>query len=300
MLPREYRHQPEILPVAGRLFLKSAQKLCHATDRGLGMWRVVHEGARVFRGWRDCPIEGPDGKPFWIDLRDGGFAWLVSGYRTISLEPSLTRLAPDAVALDIGANIGTVTRLLSGRLPNGQVYAFEPSPDNFRRLARNCAEIPNVNCERRALGATTGKVAFSSDDIPSDLRSMRADGNGSSSSVDCVRLDDWCRENNLRRLDLIKIDVEGFEEDVLVPAEEVLRRFRPVVIFEYIWHFAEQRSAYKGKALFPLFERLGYKVRRLDQLGREATDMTSESGTHEYLTNDFIAIPANPAAAPPG
>jgi hypothetical protein len=63
-----------LLPTPGRWLLRLAQQAVLAAGRGMGLWRLIDQGARVFRNWSDCPVVGPDGEPFWIDLRKGGFA----------------------------------------------------------------------------------------------------------------------------------------------------------------------------------------------------------------------------------
>jgi FkbM family methyltransferase len=142
---------------------------------------------------------------------------------------------PEAVIFDVGANIG-LTSVLFAQCA-AAVYAFEPSKDAYPALQqtlranniRNCRTFP---C---ALGAAQGRLRFC-DDATSASASHLVDGGSLGSStyeVDVTTLDAVVAREQLQRLDLIKIDVEGVEGDVLRGAAESLERFRPTVFVEF-------------------------------------------------------------------
>ena len=69
-----------------------------------------------------------------------------------------TVLFPGAVAVDAGANIGIYSRFFSGCVGlTGVVHAFEPSPENFRRLRSATGKLPNVCLSRAAVGERSGR-----------------------------------------------------------------------------------------------------------------------------------------------
>jgi FkbM family methyltransferase len=276
-----------ILPTPGRVWLEAAVAIVRMTGRGLRLWQLIHYGSAVYPSWRDCPTMGPDGKPFWIDLRRTQFSWLVSGWRTASLSRQLRDLPSDLVALDIGAHIGTTTRLLASRFTGGHVYAFEPSPDSYRQLARNCADVRNVTCIQMALGRQTGEEHFSSGAVVSAYRHI-VPRSGDTIAVPAMRLADWVAQRGLTRVGFIKIDVEGFEEEVLIPAEATLRAFLPVILFEYQPPFPQERSHYRGERLFPFLESLGYSIYRLDEMGGRHLDFAEDGFV---MSGDFLALP---------
>ena len=280
-----------LLPTRGRWLLRLAQHAALSAGRGMGLWRLIGLGARIFRNWSDCPVIGPDGKPFWIDLRKGGFAYVTTGWCTAEIEPFTSTLPSDAIVLDIGANIGVWTRLLSAQCTAGHVYAFEPSPTTFRRLKRNCAIRHNVTCVHCALGVKNGMALFSGEEVDPKLRSIQNAAGGSTVEVATRRLDDWAREKGITRIDFVKIDVEGFEEDVLMPSLELLERFRPTLCFEFIPEFASTRSSYGGTNLIPALSRIGYQISRLDKKGEAFADFRA----NEDWTNDYLAsFPGGP------
>jgi FkbM family methyltransferase len=122
-------------------------------------------------------------------------------------------------AVDIGAHVGIFTRRMEEDFQT--VHSFEPEPDNFRCLSQNCktATLHNValfECY------TVGKMINPRHDNSGAWEFMPV-GN-----VQGVPLDSFELEN----VDLIKIDVQGSEEPVLIGAKETLARCRPVLIVE--------------------------------------------------------------------
>lgn len=242
----------------------------------------------LYKQWRDCPTVGPDGKPFWVDLRNAQFSWLVYGWRTKAFEKIIVKLPEDGVCIDIGAHIGVVSRRLSACVPNGRVVAFEPSPNSYRQLERNSYVCSNIFPYQIALGRLSGEAYFSDDTTPSVLRHIESGGGANTIRIRVEQFETWVRENHFSRIDLIKIDVEGLEEDILVPAEKMLARFRPVIIFEFYEPFAQARSFYRGEQLFAMFERLDYIVYRIDIDGNFHRNFKTLEAA---LSSDYLALP---------
>ncbi len=258
----------------GRPLLLAANRLTQPPLGLRGVVRAIGYAARWIPRWRSYPTIGPDGAPFLLDFSDGHFSWVSGGWCIAHYEHVLDQLANDAVVLDIGANIGVVTRAAAARCRAGWVHAFEPDPFNFRHLQRNCRDYPNIVCHPMALAGVSGRIGFSGAATPSVERYIEPAQSGGRQMVPCQRLDEWCAIQSITRIDLVKIDVEGFEEEILLPAETVLRRFRPAVIFE-IGGSVGVRSRHGGRELLPLFQRLGYAVQRFEG------------------TCDFVAIPSS-------
>lgn len=140
---------------------------------------------------------------------------------------------PEGVVLDVGANIGTTSAIFSQHVPEGQVYAFEPGPNAFAALEANIAAngLSNVKPINLAVCAKPGTVRFVEN---SAYGHITADGSGS--DVASGTIDDFVASRALKRVDLIKIDVEGFERDVLAGAAETIEKFAPVIYMEFnLW-----------------------------------------------------------------
>ncbi len=164
-----------------------------------------------------------------------------------SYEPELREifrsiLRPGAIAVDVGANIGWHTLLMAQLVgEHGRVIAVEPNPSILRGLHQNVelnrfSQVEIVPC---ALADAEGVVSFYGPDAD-DAGSGNGHVVGEAMSrqeptidVEARRLDDVAAAAGLDRLDLIKIDVEGFEWPVLRGADQVIARFRPHIVFEF-------------------------------------------------------------------
>jgi FkbM family methyltransferase len=167
---------------------------------------------------------------------------------------------PGMIVLDIGANIGAHA-LRFGRIvgKSGHVYGFEPTTYAFSKLKRNLELNPqlNVSIVRNALSDITAQnksISFRSSWLT----------NGSykdaSCEVDFVKLDDWVQENNVKHVDIIKLDVDGNEFGVLAGGEKLLKSCLPIFFMEMVGpHFADT-----AKNPFIFLESLGYKFSNID------------------------------------
>ena len=142
-------------------------------------------------------------------------------------------------ALDIGANIGIVSVILSKIVgQTGFVHSFEPNPALSRQLHETMAhnEIRNVKVHSTALGSTDGHMELT---IPSENKGAASlvrktnDPDAESVDVKISRLDDICDDENIQSVRFVKIDVEGFETEVFKGADTLLSSIRPdAILFE--------------------------------------------------------------------
>ncbi len=126
-------------------------------------------------------------------------------------------ITADDLFLDIGANVGTYS-VLAARIGGARVICFEPNAEVREKLMRNLAVNGLLErCEVRsvAVANTTGEVIFSTD---CGAKNQIVDENypGHTSKVNCMRLDDVSMPSQPT---ICKIDVEGFEAEVLDGAE---------------------------------------------------------------------------------
>ncbi|MBD3920211.1 FkbM family methyltransferase [Paenibacillus sp. PR3] len=143
----------------------------------------------------------------------------------------------NAVCLDIGANIGAISLGMSTYASKGKVFAFEPSAENFNYLAYNMSQNRKTNVEPLKLGVfdQNTEMQFSYIDFGggwSHITTEHAE-RGFQETVQCVRIDDWVKERNLKALDLIKLDVEGAEVPALKGMEKTIASFKPDLIVEF-------------------------------------------------------------------
>jgi FkbM family methyltransferase len=189
-----------------------------------------------------------------------------------SYEPELrdimrALLPPGGVAFDIGANVGWHT-LLMARLVGaaGRVVAVEANPSICDELRRNLRlnRFGQVEILAHALGAAEDTMPFldvRADDpgAASGHLVVSGDPGGPTVAVRVRPLDAVVREAGIERLDLIKLDVEGFEWPVLQGGRETIARFRPPVLFEYDAAYAARAGGY-APPLWEFFSGQGYRL----------------------------------------
>lgn len=157
-------------------------------------------------------------------------------------------LRPGDVALDVGANNGFTGILFARRVgQGGRVIGFEPGPANVAAARENIRlnQVDNFELVVAAVGAAPGRVRFE----PGFGNGAIAQATGTI-EVPMVTLDAHCAG---RRVDFVKIDVEGFEIDVLRGARAVLQQ-RPALAIEiHVGAYAEpERQVAELLALLPL------------------------------------------------
>lgn len=182
-----------------------------------------------------------DGRPVRIfgqpgdSYFDGASGW---SFADAFLAGISKNLPPDALIFDVGANIGVTTAIFAAAHAERRVYCFEPSPRAFGHLSRTISENGLSNCTpmQVALGAAPGFVGFMDNPQSASASHLAVEGvtlGGSSISVEVATLDEMVSRLNLTHLDFIKIDVEGFEADVIEGAQQTIKRLRPSVFLEF-------------------------------------------------------------------
>jgi FkbM family methyltransferase len=136
---------------------------------------------------------------------------------------------PGQVIYDIGANVGFYT-LLASRLvtETGRVFAFEPLPENlnFLRAHLSMNEIRNVKVVEGAVGASNGKARFEEH----QSNSMGKLSQAGTLEVSVYSLDSLLADAQLNPPHIIKIDVEGGEEAVLLGASKLIQTHKPTIL----------------------------------------------------------------------
>ena len=172
------------------------------------------------------------------------------------------KASPGSVIVDVGANIGVWTLLLSSKVgPDGRVIACEPSEQTYEALARNLSlnRLRNAIPIRVALSDASGTVRLyrAADATRNSLGRTRSDVADDFEDVHAVTLDALVEELQLGHVDILKIDVEGAEPMVLRGAAKTLEAFRPTVLFE-INATALKALGLPHDAAWTILSQLGY------------------------------------------
>ncbi len=133
--------------------------------------------------------------------------------------------------LDIGANIGYYSLLVSPSVKN--VFAFEPDPRNLKELEANCNKLSNIQVRKQAVYSRNGELRF---DITGDTATSHIINQGGKKSeeitVQAITLDEFSKTESNLQVTAIKIDVEGFDFEVLKGAQNLIIRDQPLILTE--------------------------------------------------------------------
>lgn len=130
-----------------------------------------------------------------------------------------TKVMPDDVVMDCGCAEGVFTLLNHNKVRH--VYAFEPLPQYLDGLYKTFAEIKNVTIVPTALGDTTGEAFMDNAGISSSVTK-----NESGIKIVIDTIDNFCNVNNIIP-SYLKVDVEGYELELLKGACNVIKQFKP-------------------------------------------------------------------------
>jgi FkbM family methyltransferase len=195
----------------------------------------------------------------------------------------MSAVTPRSVVVDVGAYVGLYTIALAQRTgPTGRVYSFEPDPQNCAVLRKH-VELNNVServeVHQLAVGDKDGFVPFTAG---RDSQSFVGANSSTSETVRMAKLDTMLP---CAGIDVLKVDVEGFEENVLKGAEVLLadNKRKPRVIFievhPYNWHLCGTTS--------------DSLINRLTKSGYDVLDLKNQSVSKIDWYGEIIAIDRN-------
>ncbi len=207
-----------------------------------------------------------DGLTLRLDLSNTVDHAVYFGYADEGDEHLAQRIRPDHTIIDVGGNIG-FRALKFGRLvPQGRVVSFEPDPENFIRLRGHLDMNDATNVTPVELGIGPEERTFKLYRVVESNPGMNRilpEGEGrdrfSHKEVRVAPLSTALEGTGVVRVDVIKVDVEGFELAVLKGSEDVLRRDRPLLFVELDDDNLLENGT-SARALIDWLKGLGYRV----------------------------------------
>lgn len=254
----------------GQTLLEFCERL-PAAKPDLSRW-----GLRTSQEWfgdRVVRVQLPEGK----NLRMAG---ICENYLTFQLfwrgasyyEPLSTCLARELVRgeatfMDIGANIGFYSLLLSAWHPGLPVIAFEPNPKAYRLLEQNLRlnQFEQAVCEPMAISDKEGQAVLHlcASDMSASLEEDFEQTCGSF-TISTTTVDSYLARHPVRGNLLIKVDVEGHEAALFKGAKETLRTRRPDILCEI--------TGNPGEAVSTLLKDAGYSFYQVTEAGLLPSD----------------------------
>ena len=200
-------------------------------------------------------------------------------------------LLPGAVVVDAGANIGIYSQFLSRCVgPTGVVHSFEPAPDNFKRLQSATCKLANVRLSQAAVGECSGRSKlYLSDKLNVDHRAYRADGDSRRPfPIEMVTLDDYFKSGE--RVDLIKMDIQGYELHALRGADRILIDNPDIQLLLEFWPYGLRQAGANWVDLIAALEQKGMVIRQVSSDGLIPFHPGSTSESADWYVN-LLASP---------
>ena len=173
--------------------------------------------------------------------------------------------------LDIGANIGYYTAIFSQLVGvNGTVISIEPDEESYKYLSKSIDSFnyKNVFSFRLAASDTKQKLPlFISKDNRGDNRLYSTNQKRKSIIVECLTIDELLKENKIENLDLIKIDVQGYEPKVLKGMRNIVKSSKKLIILSEFWPKGILEAGENPKEFLTTLRKMQFQLFELNKNG---------------------------------
>jgi FkbM family methyltransferase len=156
-----------------------------------------------------------------------GLAGFQTAFSTVYSFIEFLNTKEKKVIVDIGANVGNFSYLFAKSFKNCEIFSIEPIPEIFETLKLNMQSFKNVKTFNCAIGETDTRRNMS---YIREMGYLSRFSNNSGVEVSVLKLDSFVKKNNINKIDLLKIDVESFENLVLEGASETLKNVKYMMI----------------------------------------------------------------------
>lgn len=160
-------------------------------------------------------------------LRRHGVNFCGIDHLGVDVEVDLQRLTssdPLRMIFDVGGNFGQTALRFSRAFPKARIFTFEPVPESFRRLEANIAGRPSIQGFQHGFGDVSGSFQIQLQSNPGSNTLLGPQSSMGSLEIRLETIDSFVAEHGITEIDLLKIDVEGYELEVLKGAFATLGR----------------------------------------------------------------------------
>jgi FkbM family methyltransferase len=187
----------------------------------------------------------------------------------------------EPVIFDVGSNIGTYASWVArwANTKNGKVYCFEPQRIIFQMLCANMSinNIFNVHAFELGLGSEKKKIEINEVDYNllgsfgsfslNKLNTPEYKTTDKKQTISLTTLDSFTEEHNIEKIDFIKIDAEGMDIDVINGGLNIIKKYKPKLLVEYLnsGKTQDEKSSTQGFGIIDTILRdLGYKTKKVN------------------------------------
>lgn len=166
--------------------------------------------------------------------------WPEIEQRIASRYEAILRSGQIPIIVDAGANIGAASVWYARKYPRAAIVAIEPDPDNCALLRKNVEPLGNITPLQSAIGSKPGHVRVIQGSHGWISRTERVEGG---EGLEIVTIDDACNASKGDVLFIAKVDIEGFELDLLSENLAWLDQVCVLAIETHDWLFPGQRTS---------------------------------------------------------
>ena len=235
-----------------------------------------------------------------LDLNEflQSYLYLFGSYELPTIKFIERTLKPGDFVFDVGANVGYLSLTFAQLIGNtGKVYGFEPEKRNFETLQENIKlnGFKNIHPIKLAVSDEnrTIKLYLSKNEnqgihstiLHTDTLSEKYE------EIEAVRLDDYVQNQEIDKIDLVKIDVEGAEIDVINGMKNILREKKPILILELVNELQKLKNMTTSdfkKMMHNQFKYSSYIINDKGYLNNVSMDLEHLSDNVVFIHNDSI------------
>ena len=199
-------------------------------------------------------------------------------------------LSAGDVVVDAGANIGIYSQFLARCVgATGIVHSFEPSPENFKRLQSATRKLASVRLSQAAVGEFSERARlYLSDKLNVDHRTyMTEEESRHTVPIDIIALDDYFKPG--QRVDLIKMDIQGYELHALRVASRVLADNSDLKLLVEFWPYGLKQAGVNWVELLDTLQNKNMLVSEITNRGLVPFTAGSVRETPEWYMNLFVS-----------
>ena len=207
------------------------------------------------------------------------------------------------VIFDLGANTGIYSLIAKSEKPTSTVYAFEPVERVYTILSKNSSINKfDINCYRKAVSNKDGIGEFYDDDEEHQTSVIinldRSDEKHLHRvEVETIKLDSFIEDNNIQKIDLIKMDVETHESEVIDGFSSHLVHYKPSMIVEVIRDFTashlQDKLSNVGYNYFYINESITQNVKDIKSIYQKVDSLIGGKYGNYLIVNNNVAKELN-------
>jgi len=127
-------------------------------------------------------------------------------------ESNLVKLDKNDIVVDLGANIGMFSLFASSKVK--KIFSVEPLPETYNNLIQNLRHLKNIKTFNNAIYSKGGKIEFNKNEVSGASSIFNKQQNFEKVNVDAITFSDFITQNNIEKINYLKVDIEGAEFDL--------------------------------------------------------------------------------------